>query len=142
MTASGTGRFPVIGRKGSAERRAMELQSVMETHVELVLAATKAALASGWLDEQFSPLGKERHVAIVLSRIARARAEGRSPVGAAIVAGRHLLSIEAVADEVFAPPSRATLLARAMRALGRGGAHNDTGPDDGARGAGNEGGRP
>lgn len=137
MSGSGTGRFRVIGQKGSAERRSMELQSVMETHVELVLAATKASLASGWLDEQFSPLGTERHVAIVLSRLARARAEGRSPSGAAIVAGRHLLSIEAIADEVFKPPGRATLLARALRALGRGAAHNDNAAD-GTR----DGGRP
>jgi hypothetical protein len=103
----------------------MELQAVMEAHVELMLGAAKASLQSGWLDEQFSPLGPARHVAAVLVRIARARASGRSPIGAAIVDGRHFLSIEAVADEHFKRPSRSSLIARALRALGRGAAHND-----------------
>jgi hypothetical protein len=123
-----TGRFEVGGR-ASEERRAVELQAIIEAHVELVLGAAQASIESGWIDERYSPLGRDRHMAACAARIARRQRSGPTgPVDAAIVAGRHLLTIEAVADEYFRRDTPKTRLARALAALGAlagGGSDND-----------------
>lgn len=124
-------RMPELGRRGSAERRLAERRAVIEAHVELALRSMQASLESGWMGPEHSPLGHERHVAAVERRMARSSRHRRGPVDAAIVAGRHLLTIDAVASEFFHEPSttprRAMTLARALAALGRVPPGNDNG---------------
>ncbi len=96
-----TGRF-AIGPRALCDRRASEARHVVERHVELVLAAVEARLQSGWIGEEHSPLGESRHREAVCHRIiAERQAAGALPVTAAIVAGRHLLTIDALCDEYF-----------------------------------------
>lgn len=105
-----SGRLLTLGRRGSAERRVAERLAIENAHVEIAMGAVQAGLESGWLGHEFSPLGPERHKAAVRRRLAEG---GRGE--AAIVAGRYLLTIDAVADEYFGP--RDGLLSRALAAL-------------------------
>lgn len=115
-------RTIVLGRRGSAERRVAERTAIENAHVELALGAVQAGLESGWLSHEFSPLGSERHKAAVIARVEA----GRGDEGA-IVAGRYLLTIDAVADEYFGP--REGLLSSALAALSREAPHNDNSGD-------------
>lgn len=89
-------------RAWTAELRERARLALMNAHVELVLAATIAALQGGWMSEVHSPLGRAAHVAAVLDRIGRARSGRRRSDDAMIARGRHLLTIEAVVDEWLA----------------------------------------
>jgi hypothetical protein len=61
-------------------------------------------LQSGWIGDEHSPLGESRHREAVCHRILAQRRG--APVTAAIVAGRHLLTIDALCDEYFGRSSR------------------------------------
>lgn len=115
-------RLLMLGRRGSAERRVAERIAIENAHVEIALGAVQAGLESGWLSHEFSPLGPERHKDAVRRRVA----EGRGGEGA-IVAGRYLLTIDAVADEYFGP--REGLLCRALAALSGEAPTNDNAGD-------------
>jgi hypothetical protein len=56
----------------------------------------------GWTDQSASPLGKRRHCAAVRRRV------GHGEPGAAIVGRRHLLSADALAEELENVSGRAT----------------------------------
>jgi hypothetical protein len=101
--ARDTGRF-AIGPRALHERRASEARHLVERHVELVLGAVEARLQSGWIGDEHSPLGESRHREAVCHRILEQRRG--APVTAAIVAGRHLLTIDALCDEYFGRSSR------------------------------------
>lgn len=108
-----------VGRRGSAERRLAERRAIIEAHVELALGAVQERLESGWLTQEYSPLGRERHMSVVRRRMAAGYAD------AAIDGRRYLLTIDAVVDEYFG--SHEPALERALAALARTPARNDNG---------------
>jgi hypothetical protein len=78
----------------SEHRRAMVV-----AHLELAFAAITRGVESGWIDQDFSPLGPRQHCAAVKRRLAE-RQPGAEPV-AFIVGLSHYLSLDAVAEEYF-----------------------------------------
>lgn len=123
---SQTGRFE-IGAARSRERRTAEVSAVADAWLEIAVGKVKAELESGWLGPENSPLGPDRHRAAVEARIARRAAAGEGPVDAAIIAGRHMLSLDALADEYFRPDPVETRLTRVVRVLGLARPRNDRG---------------
>lgn len=124
MSGSNTGRFAIGGRRGSAELRFQQRRAIMDAHIEMVIGAAIAQCESGWLGPEHSPLGSVGHVQAVERRIARRKAAGAGPVDAAIIAGRHMLSLDAMVDEYFTPAS-SRLTERVLSALARRPARND-----------------
>lgn len=59
-----------------------------------VVAELRSGEAPGWIDQARSPLGPRRHRSAVQRRL------GRGEPGASLVGRRHLLSPEAVAEEL------------------------------------------
>lgn len=101
-------REPSLGSRGTPERRQREREAIVDAYLELELGSAKArasaSLESGYIGHEKSPLGPRRHKAAVRRRIAAWRASGaRGAVDAAIVGGRFLLTIDALADEYFRP---------------------------------------
>lgn len=90
-------------------------KAVVVAHLELAFSACARAVESGWIDQEFSPLGQRRHVAAVRRRLA-ARREG-AEVDAVVVGRRYLLTVDALAEEYFRPPPRRVQMRRALRAL-------------------------
>lgn len=117
-----------IGRRGSAERRLAERRAIVEAHVALALGAVQERLESGWLTQEYSPLGRERHMSVVRRRMAAGHGD------AAIDGRRYLLTIDAVVDEYFGV--REPALDRALAALAAAPARNDNGGGNGNDGAG------
>lgn len=108
-----------VGQRGSAERRVAERRAIIDAHLELALGAVRERLESGWLAQEHSPLGRERHVETVRRRVASGRLD------AAIDGRRYLLTIDAVVDEFFG--SGEPTLERALAALAVAPACNDNG---------------
>lgn len=106
-----------MGASGSAERRLAERRAIIDAHLELALGAVRAHLESGWIGQEHSPLGPERHVAAVRRRLSKG---GRD---AALDGGRFLLTIDAVVDEFFG--THEPKLERALAALSQTPASND-----------------
>lgn len=80
-----------------AERR----KAVVVAHLELAFADLARAVESGWIDQEYSPLGSRRHVAAVRRRVLR-RKPGEV-LDAAIIGRRYLLTVDALAEEYFRP---------------------------------------
>jgi hypothetical protein len=102
--------------------RFAEQMAIVAAHMGLVLGAVQAELDSGWIGPEYSPLGREQHEAAVERRMQR-RMQRRMPpssIGANIVAGRHLLTISALADEYFLPVHVAIARASAANDNARG----------------------
>lgn len=108
-----------VGQRGTAERRVAERRAIIDAHLELALGAVRERLETGWLGQEYSPLGRERHVEAVRRRL------GAGRLDAAIDGRRYLLTIDAVVDEYFG--ARAPKLARVLAALSRTPARNDNG---------------
>lgn len=106
-----------IGQRGTAERRLTERRAIIDHHLELALGAVRERLETGWLGQEYSPLGREKHVEAVRRRMAAGLTD------AAIDGRLFLLTIDAVVDEYFG--SRSTKLERALAALSRAPARND-----------------
>jgi hypothetical protein len=85
-----------------AERRVAERRAIIHAHLELALEAVRERLESGWLGQEYSPLGRERHVEAVRARLAAGHRD------AAIEGRRYLLTIDAVVEECFGALGRAT----------------------------------
>lgn len=126
-TGRDTGRVATLGAAGSSARRLTERTAIVDAFLECAVGRIKAELDSGWIGPEHSPLGAAAHRAAVARRIARRAGDER--VDAAIVAGRELLTLDAIADEFFRPEpvacAVAARLARAVRALARRPARND-----------------
>jgi len=99
----------------SLEHKTEQRKAVVLAHLELAFADITRSVESGWIDQEFSPLGSRRHIAAVRRRVAR-RKPG-AELDAAIVGRRYLLSIDALAEEYFRPVPRRVRLKRALRAL-------------------------
>jgi hypothetical protein len=99
------------GRFAIGAGRSSEARYLVERHVDLVLGAVEARLASGWIGDEHSPLGESRHREAVCRRIVDERTAQRRgepiAVTAAIIAGRHMLTIDALCDEYFGGSSGA-----------------------------------
>lgn len=69
---------------------------IVQLHLELAFAESVRAVESGWIDQEFSPLGYLPHCTAVRRRV-------DSCAGGAVVIGRrHLLHVDALAEEYFA----------------------------------------
>lgn len=90
-------------------------KAVVVAHLELAFAELARSVESGWIDQEFSPLGSRRHIAAVRRRMAR-RQPG-AELDAFVIGRRYLLSIDAVAEEYFRPARGRLRLKRALRAL-------------------------
>lgn len=102
----------LLGAAGDDSSRLLEQRrAIIDAHLELALGEVRSRLESGWLDQYHSPLGQAPHVDAVRRRL---RKGGE---GAAVMGKRHLLTIDALAEEYFGP--RAPSLERALAALGR-----------------------
>lgn len=119
-----TGRF-AVGQAGSLDRQLAERRAIVDAWLEIAVGKVKAELASGWIGPEHSPLGPDRHRAACERRIARHASTGDGEVDAAIVAGRHLLTIDAMADEFFRAEQRVSRLGRVLALFGRRPARND-----------------
>lgn len=93
-----------LGSRSSLARRRAERRAIVDAHLELVVGAAIARIQSGWLSEVYSPLGMQRHIAAVRRRVDRQRWSS-GPIDAAIVSGRHMLTLDAIADELFREPA-------------------------------------
>jgi hypothetical protein len=106
-----------LGRIGSPERRLAERKAVIDAHLEVAVAALRARVESGWINESESPLGRASHVEATARRMAR-----HARLGGAIDAiidgdGQHCLTVDAVADEVYRGPRAARSRRRAAAVL-------------------------
>lgn len=70
------------------------VDELAERVAAIVLDRLRAGACPGWVDQASSPLGRRRHCSVVRCRQARGEA------GASIVGRRHLLSAEALAEEL------------------------------------------
>jgi hypothetical protein len=110
---SDTGRF-AVGPAGSLDRALAERKAIVDAFLEIAVGKVKAELDSGWIGPEHSPLGELAHRAAVERRIFARRHGDTSPATAAIVAGRHLLTIDAMCDEYFRAGSGQPSRARAV----------------------------
>lgn len=98
-------------------------KAVVFAHLELAFADITRSVESGWIDQEFSPLGSRRHIAAVRRRIAR-RKPG-AELDAVIAGRRYLLTVDALAEEYFRPGRG--LRARGLRQLRGTAAANENG---------------
>lgn len=109
-----------IGKPGSVARRRAERRAILEAYFDMALGAALARIESGWLPEEHSPLGTRRHIEVVRRRLAQGEGD------AAIVAGQYMLTIDAIADEMFRVPSRRVQAVRhSLAAIASAPAQND-----------------
>jgi hypothetical protein len=82
----------VIASDSELVARALEI--IADRVAERVVAQLRSGEAPGWIDQARSPLGPRRHRSAVQRRL------GRGEPGASLVGRRHLLSPEAVNEEL------------------------------------------
>ena len=75
-------------------------KTVIREHLELAFADVARRVEVGWIDQQFSPLGRRRHCQAVKRRIA-ARQPG-DVLDAAVIGRRYMLTVDALVEEYFA----------------------------------------
>lgn len=108
-----------LGQRGTAERRIAERRAIIHAHLEIAIGAVRERLESGWLGQEHSPLGRDRHMEAVRRRLAAGRPD------AARAGRRYLLTIDAMVDEFFGACE--PKLDRVVDALGRTAPANDNG---------------